>query len=258
MFARAFYDGQTAEGQRNIVNLVRCAWAGSQRYGALVWSGDIHSTFEDFKRQITAGIHIGIAGIPWFTTDIGGFHGGDINDPAFVELLVRWFQFGALCPVMRMHGDRKPVEHVTANDGLPRLASGAANELWSFGDEVYEILARYVRFRKAMRPYTKASIAQAHELGYPVMRALFFEFPRDPECWDVDSQYMFGPDLLVAPVTEAGATSREVYLPAGAAWTNLHTGLVTEGGQSLIVEAPLEVIPIFARGGTHRELVGLI
>ncbi|WP_199040998.1 glycoside hydrolase family 31 protein, partial [Glycomyces salinus] len=154
-YSRMFYEGQRSAGQDEVVNLVRCAWAGSQRYGALVWSGDIHSTWTDFRRQITAGLHMGVAGIPWFTTDIGGFHGGDITDPGFRELLVRWFQFGAFSPVMRMHGDRQPQERIEAADGSARCPSGADNELWSFGEEVYEILARYVRLREAMRPYTR-------------------------------------------------------------------------------------------------------
>jgi len=258
MFARAFYAGQRAAGQEEIVNLLRCAWAGSQRYGALVWSGDIHSTFEDFRRQITAGIHMGVAGIPWFTTDIGGFHNGDVNDPAFRELLVRWFQFGTFCPVMRLHGDRKPSEPVSAQDDSPRLASGAGNELWSFGEDVYEILASYVHLRETMRPYTRELMAQAHTSGQPVMRGMFHEFPAEAECWDLDDQYMYGPDLLVAPVVVAGSTSREVFLPAGASWTNLHTGAILDGGCRVEVAAPLGVIPVFARDGSHPELVGRI
>jgi alpha-D-xyloside xylohydrolase len=121
-----------------------------------VWSGDIHSDCADFRLQITAGIHMGVAGIPWFTTDIGGFGGGDIEDPGFRELLVRWFQFGAFCPVMRMHGDRQPSERVLAADGSAPNNSGAPNELWGFGEDVYEILVRYVKLREAMRPYTGA------------------------------------------------------------------------------------------------------
>jgi alpha-D-xyloside xylohydrolase len=258
MFARAFYEGQRAAGQEEIVNLLRCAWAGSQRYGALVWSGDIHSTFEDFRRQITAGIHMGVAGIPWFTTDIGGFHNGDVNDPAFRELLVRWFQFGTFCPVMRLHGDRKPSEPVSAQDDSPRLASGAGNELWSYGEDVYEILASYVHLRETMRPYTRELMAQAHTSGQPVMRGMFHEFPAEAECWDLDDQYMYGTDLLVAPVVVAGSTSREVFLPAGASWTNLHTGAILDGGCRVEVDAPLGVIPVFARDGSHPELVGRI
>jgi alpha-D-xyloside xylohydrolase len=257
-FSRMFYEGQRAAGQEEVVNLVRCAWAGSQRYGALVWSGDIQSSFEDFRKQITAGVHMGVAGIPWFTTDIGGFWGGNVNEPDFRDLLVRWFQFGAFCPVMRMHGDRQPGEQVKAADGTDRCGTGAPNELWSFGEEVYEILVRYVRLREAMRPYTRRLMAEAHESGQPVMRGMFHEFPRDAACWDLADQYMFGPDVLVAPVVEAHATARRVYLPEGATWTDLHSGAVHEGGQWIDAAAPIDVIPVFARDGALPELVGTI
>jgi alpha-D-xyloside xylohydrolase len=246
-FSRAFYEGQRDAGQDQVVNLVRCAWAGSQRYGALVWSGDIQSTYVDLRRQVTAGIHMGVAGLPWFTTDIGGFHRGDIDDPDFHDLLVRWFQFGTFCPVMRMHGDRAPYEPVVATDGSQRCRSGAPNELWSYGDDVYRILVRYVRLREAMRPYTRSLMVAAHEDGQPVMRGLFHDFPGDPVCWDVADQFMFGPDVLVAPVLAPNATSRRVYLPAGAQWTNLHTGETTAGGRWVEVAAPIEVIPVFTR-----------
>ena len=108
MYARAFYDGMKEEGVENPINLIRCAWAGSQKYGALAWSGDVPSTFTQLRNQITAGLNMGLAGITWWTADIGGFHGGNIHDPAFHELLIRWFQFGTFCPVMRLHGDRDP------------------------------------------------------------------------------------------------------------------------------------------------------
>lgn len=257
-FSRAFYEGQRAAGQDQIVNLVRCVWAGSQRYGALAWSGDIHSTWTDLRRQITAGIHMGVAGIPWFTTDIGGFHNGHIDDPEFHELLTRWFQFATFCPVMRMHGDRKPVETVTAADGARRLESGAPSELWSFGDDVYEVLTSYVRLREELRHYTRELMVAAHEDGQPVIRGMFHEFPEDSRSWDLADQYMFGPDLLVAPVVHAGRRSREVYLPAGATWTNLADGTVHAGGQTVMVDAPLNVIPVFARDGSLGDLVGLI
>ncbi|WP_084127513.1 TIM-barrel domain-containing protein [Demequina sp. NBRC 110054] len=247
LFSRAFYDGQVAAGQADVVNLVRCAWAGSQRYGALAWSGDVHSTWTDFRRQIAAGIHMGIAGIPWFTTDIGGFHGGNIEDPEFRELLIRWFQFGAFCPVMRLHGDRKPTEQVVAADGSPRLVSGASNEVWSYGEEVYEVLAAYVRLREDLRPYVRETMRHAHEHGQPVLRAMFHDFPGDEQCWDLADQFMMGDELLVAPVTEPGARSRAVYLPEGARWRGLHDGAVHEGGAWVEAAAPLEVIPVFAR-----------
>lgn len=258
MFSRAFHEGQTTAGQHDVVNLVRCAWLGSQRYGALVWSGDIHSTYEDLRRQVTAGIHMGVAGIPWFTTDIGGFHGGEVHDPDFHDLLVRWFQFGTFCPVMRMHGDRGPFEEVAAADGSARCRTGAPNELWSYGDGVYEILTGYVRLREAMRPYTREVMAQAHAHGQPVMRGMFHEFPDDPACWDLADQYMFGPDLLVAPVLEPHAASRLVYLPVGASWSDLHQGHKYDGGQWVRVEAPLGVIPVFRRDGARPELAELM
>jgi alpha-D-xyloside xylohydrolase len=258
LFARAFYDGQTADGVTDVVNLVRCAWAGSQRFGALVWSGDISSTFQDLQRQITAGIHMGVAGIPWFTTDIGGFHHGDVRDPAFHELLIRWFQFATFCPVMRLHGDRLPYEQVTAADGSRRLRSGGPNELWSFGPDVYEVLSGLLHLRERLRPYVRDVMAEAHAAGQPVMRGLFHEFPDDAVCWDVDDQYMFGADLLVAPVLSAGATQREVYLPAGAIWTDLRDGGRHEGGQRLVVAAPLASVPVFGREGRQAHLVGAV
>ncbi|MDQ0877747.1 alpha-glucosidase (family GH31 glycosyl hydrolase) [Paenibacillus sp. V4I3] len=124
-----------AQGQDNIVNLVRCAWAVSQRYGALVWSGDIHSSFEDFREQIVAGLHMGMAGISWWTTDIGGFAGGNSDNPKFRELLIRWFQWGTFCPVMSLHGDRSGGKDVLRKDGSKALSTGGNNEVWSFGDE---------------------------------------------------------------------------------------------------------------------------
>ena len=118
MYAKTFYDGMQQEGQENIINLVRCAWAGSQRYGALVWSGDIHSSFASMRNQFVAGLNMGVAGIPWWTTDIGGFHGGDPNDEDFRELLIRWFQYGTFCPVMRLHGDRVPKQPAAGDTGV--------------------------------------------------------------------------------------------------------------------------------------------
>ncbi|WP_083259543.1 glycoside hydrolase family 31 protein [Cellulosimicrobium cellulans] len=256
LYARAFWDGQRADGEEEVVNLVRCAWAGSQRYGALVWSGDISSTFEDMARQVTAGIHMGVAGIPWFTTDIGGFHRGDVTDPAFHELLVRWFQLGAFSPVMRLHGDRLPYEEVEAADGSRRLRSGGPNELWSFGDEVYGVLERYVHLREALRPYVRDVMRAAHTDGQPVMRGLFHDFPGDPRAWDVDDEFLLGPDVLVAPVLEAGAREREVYLPAGARWTDAATGEVHDGGRTVRADAPLDVVPVFLRDGALPHVVG--
>src|SRR5690606_15500050 len=202
------------------------------------------------------GIHMGVAGIAWFTTDIGGFHDGDVRDEEFRELFVRWFQFGTFCPVMRLHGDRLPYEEVTAADGSRRLRSGGPNELWSFGDEVYGVLERYVHLRETLRPYVREVMRAAHLDGQPAMRGLFHEFPDDAAAWDVDDQFLLGPDVLVAPVLEAGAREREVYLPAGASWTDAATGEVHDGGATVRAQAPLDVVPVFLRDGALDHVVG--
>ena len=167
MYAQAFYEGMEREEQRNIVNLLRCAWAGSQRYGALVWSGDIASSFESLRNQLVAGLNMGIAGIPWWTTDIGGFHGGDPEDETFRELLIRWFQWAAFCPVMRLHGDREPRQSQVGTSGGATCCSGAPNEIWSYGEKVYDICVKYINIRENLRDYTRAAMKEAHEKGTP-------------------------------------------------------------------------------------------
>ena len=245
-YARLFYEGMKQEGMEKPVNLLRCAWAGSQRYGALVWSGDIMCRWEDFRRQLCAGLNMGCAGIPWWTTDIGGFHGGWTEKPEFRELLVRWFQWGCYCPVMRLHGDRQPHERIFRKDGTQVLDSGYDNEVWSFGEENYPILVKYMQRREAMRPYVRCLMQEAHEKGTPLMRAMFYEFPDDPACALLKDQYMFGSKYLVAPVMQPGATSRSVYLPEGK-WQDVDTGAVYEGKQTVTVDAPIERMPVFER-----------
>ena len=248
-YAKAFFDGLKAEGDDEPLSLIRTAWAGSQRYGALVWSGDVHSSFRSFREQLAAGLSMAIAGVPWWTTDIGGFHGGNPDDPAFRELCVRWFQWGAFCPSFRLHGYRLPIEKADPEwrDGIKQLGTGAANEVWSFGPEVYEILVSYLRLRERLRPYVRETMRAAHERGTPVMRPLFYDFASDARAWDVEDQYMFGDDILVAPVLEAGARERRVYLPKGARWTDPYVGATHEGGQTLTLSAPLERMPLLVR-----------
>jgi len=259
MYAKAFYDGMTAEGQTDVLNLVRCAWAGSQRYGALVWSGDVDSSFRSMREQLAAGLSMGMAGIPWWNSDLGGFSGGTITDPAFRELLARWFAWGAFTPVMRMHGDRLPYEPPVEEyrNGVRQFGSGAPNEVWSFGEETQAILTRFIRVREALRPYLRTVMTAAHETGAPVMRPLFFDFPDDPAAWAEETAYMLGPDLLVAPVMEAGVTAREVTLPAGCDWVEQATGREYAGGQRVQAVAPLHVIPVFARKGADIRLAEL-
>ena len=249
LYAKTFYDGMTEEGQKNVINLLRCAWAGSQKYGALVWSGDVHSSFASFRNQLSAGLSMAIAGIPWWTTDIGGFHGGNPDDPKFRELLVRWFEWGTFCPVMRLHGERQPLKAPIGTEGGALCVSGADNEVWSFGEENYEILKNYLKLREKMKPYLREQMEAAHEKGTPVMRPLFYDFSDDTKSWDIEDQYMFGPDVMVAPVMYENMRVRDVYLPEGSEWVNHWTGETFQGGQSVSVDAPLQQIPVFTRNG---------
>ncbi|MCQ4086562.1 glycoside hydrolase family 31 protein [Saccharibacillus sp. JS10] len=255
-YSRTFYEGMGGEGQENVINLVRSAWAGSQRYGALAWSGDIASTFEVLGRQVRAGLNMAIAGIPWWTTDIGGFHGGNPDDPKFQECIVRWFQYGTFCPVMRLHGDRSPYRE--PDTGLPGgglWGSGADNEVWSYGEEAYEIFAEHMQLRERLRPYITNLMTAAHEKGTPPMRPLFYDFPQDSAAWEIEDQYMFGPDLLVAPILQADQRSRSVYLPAGAQWREAYSGEEFAGGQWVQADAPLAHIPLFVKDGAELPIV---
>lgn len=241
---RAFYEGMIAAGEREIVSLCRSAWAGSQRYAAAVWSGDIKSTFEVLHSQVKAGLNMAVSGIPWWTTDIGGFHSGDPTTPYFRELIVRWFQFGVFCPLFRLHGVREPV--------IDHKRGGQPNEVWSFGDEAGAIIEGLLFLRERLRPYISDGMRVASETGMPLMRPLFFDFPENKQCWEVDDQFMFGPDILVAPITAEGARERDVYLPAGVDWTDVWTGTILKGGVTLTAQAPLERIPVYLKGADSK------
>jgi alpha-D-xyloside xylohydrolase len=240
---QAFYEGMKAAGEREIITLGRAAFAGSQRYGAAVWSGDIHSTFEDLQQQVRAGLNIGMSGIPWWTTDIGGFFGGEIDTPYFQELIVRWFQYGAFCPLFRLHGWRNSsLAHPESSDPT----RGGPNEVWSFGDRACKIIREILFLRERLRRYIMEQMRLASTKGTPPMRPLFFDFA-DEKCVEVDDQFLFGPDLLVAPVLHQGATRRKVYLPAGATWNDVWTGKKLKGGQTIVAAAPLERIPLYLK-----------
>jgi alpha-D-xyloside xylohydrolase len=254
-YSRLFYEGQQSMGQTELVNLVRCAWVGSQKYGALVWSGDVWSSYEDFRKQICAGLHMGLCGIPWWTTDIGGFHGGNVESDDFKELLIRWFQFGTFCPVMRLHGLRLPGKEIIDSEGEMREWTGADNEVWSYGEEAYRIMVKFIQIREKMRDYTRSLMKEAHLKGTPVMRTLFFEFSEDKKCWDIMDEYMYGADILVAPVCHEHQLEREVYLPEGAAWIHAGTGETYEGGKTYSIPAPMKTIPVFLKNGEQGYLI---
>ncbi|HBB42341.1 MAG TPA: family 31 glucosidase, partial [Treponema sp.] len=229
------------------------AWAGSQKYGVLTWSGDIHSDFRAFRENLQAGLNMSMAGIPWWTTDAGGFVGGDPKSVEFRELLVRWFAWSVFCPVMRMHGERPPYipleKGMEVIDGVPQWGSAQPNEIWSFGDENYEIMKNFILMRERLRPYVRSCMKEASVSGAPVARPMYYDFPNDERCAVMSDQYMFGPDLLVAPVMEKGMKSRSVYLPHSHKWKDARTGDVHDGGTTVLVDTPLDVIPVFIRDG---------
>jgi alpha-D-xyloside xylohydrolase len=222
---------------------------GRQKYGVAVWSGDIPATWDSLARQIRAGLSIGVSGIPWWTTDIGGFHGGDPSDPAYQELMIRWFQSGAFCPLFRLHGDREP----RTPTGIAQ--SGGPNEVWSYGDRAYRIITGLLRLRERLRPYLHDQMRLAARTGLPLMRPLFVDYPGDPACWDVDDQLLLRPDILAAPVCAPGQTEREAYLPAGRNWTDAATGQTHPGGTAITVDAPIDRMPVFVRQGSPAAAI---
>lgn len=178
LYSRLFYDHMKEQGDGSVVNLLRCAWAGSQKYGNVVWSGDVPSTFEAFYDQVQAGLNMGLAGIPWWTTDIGGFMTDDVNNPDFRQLLIRWYEFAVYSAVFRMHGDRGPYNIPPLDDrdwGGGYLHTGQPNELWSYGEENYRIMKKYYDIRIGMHDYIKGLFAEASENGAPLIRTMFFE-----------------------------------------------------------------------------------
>jgi alpha-D-xyloside xylohydrolase len=255
---QGFFEGLTQWGDASPMTLGRSAWVGSQRFGAAVWSADIPSTFDSLRRQVTGGLSIGLSGIPWWTSDIGGFHGGDIEDPAFRELMIRWFQFGAFCPIMRLHGVRRhAAAKVKPGDPIGKAdphQPTVANEVWSFGDEACEILTAQIHLRERLRPYIMEQMKIAETTGLPPMRPLFLDYPEDERAWEIEDEFLFGPDILVAPILTLGARSRTVYLPHGPQWRNAWTGEMVAGGSTIEADAPLEYIPVFVKSGSGIEL----
>lgn len=250
LYAKAFYDGiKEAGNEKNMLHLVRSGWAGNQKYATLLWSGDVPSTFESLRDQLSAGLNIGLAGIPWWTTDIGGFMTDDVNDPAFHELLIRWYEFAVFSPILRMHGDRGPHDIPPLSDkdfGGGSLYTGHSNELWSYGEEAFDIMKKQLDLRLSLKSYIKGLMKEASENGSPLMRTMFYEFPNDSKCWEISDQYMFGSDYLVAPILNAGQFERDVYLPEGN-WEEINSGVKHEGCKTVHCKAPLDMIPVFKR-----------
>ncbi len=228
------YEGQrSASDQKRVFILSRSAFAGTQRNAVTAWSGDINSDFLTLRRQIPAGLNFALSGIPYWTTDIGGFVSGNPDDPAYRELFVRWFEFGTFSPIFRVHGTR----------------STDQNELWSYGPESQKILVSYDRFRYRLLPYIYSLAWKTSSEAYTPMRPLVMDFRTDDRAANIGDQFMFGPALLVNPVTEAGATARELYLPEGK-WYDFWSGSTIQGGRTIESSAPLDRIPLYVRAGS--------
>ena len=235
-----FHTGGVSDGQqatsdkKRVFILSRSAYAGVQRYGVTAWSGDVLSDWVTFARQIPAGLNYSISGNPYWTTDIGGFiSGGNLNDPKFRELFVRWFQFGTFSPIFRVHGTRYPDE----------------NELWSYGPDAQKILVEYDNLRYRLLPYIYSQAWQITSNHGTLMRPLVMDWRNDVEAQNTGDEYLFGPAILVSPVTTQGATTRTVYLPK-ATWYDFWTGAKVEGEKRIEAEAPLAKLPLYVRAGS--------
>ncbi len=238
MTTTAVYEGQRqASDQKRVFILSRSGYAGSQRNAAAVWSGDVDPNWETFRRQVPAGLNLSVSGLPYWTTDIGGFVSANPDDPAYRELYVRWFEFGAFCPIFRAHGTR------TTNQ----------NEIWSYGPDAQKILTAYDRLRYRLMPYIYSIAWRVTRDGYTLMRPLVMDFRTDVRAQNTGDQYLFGPAILVAPVTEPGADRRHLYLPR-AKWYGFWTGAMQEGGAAVDTPAPLDRMPLFVRAGSILPL----
>ena len=242
-YVKMAYDGFTKMGETPVI-LTRAAYLGSQKYGALVWSGDIYSDFESLSEQVKAGLNMSICGIPWWNTDIGGFWGGDTTTEEYRELIVRWFQYGVFCPVMRVHGNRNRHGEKKRDVKEP---TGDPNEIWSFGEKNYPVLRDLVMLRERLRPYIEKQMETASVKGYPVMRPMFFDFPEDEICYTLGEQYMFGNDILFAPIVNMGQREKEVYLPDGE-WIDTKTKKVYRKGWHT-VKAEIDEFVAFVKKG---------
>jgi len=227
---QCFAEGEARDfPERRPFLLCRSGGPGMQRFGAIPWSGDIDCTFPTLELQVAIGLNMALSGVPFWGTDIGGFYEVAGADP---ELFVRWFQYGAFCPLFRCHGHNW-------RHHLP----------WSYGAEVEAICRRYLELRSRLMPYTYTLAWQAHRTGLPLMRPLVLNHPHDARTWQLGTEYTWGDALLVAPVTRAGATHWPVYFPAGT-WHDFWTGEVHAGPAAVTVAAPLDRLPLFVRAGS--------
>ena len=228
---KTVYEGLVEAGKTPMI-LTRCGFPGIQRYGSALWSGDVGNDWETFRRQITAGLGVQAAGIPWWTYDAGGFFrpGNQYNDPAYIERMLRWIETSVYLPLMRVHGYMSNTEP------------------WNYGPEAQAIIAKCLKEREQLRPYIEECAERVATEGYTLMRPLVFDFYDDPVALQQKYEYMFGPSLLVSPVTEPGVTEWQTYLPKSkGGWRDYRTGKYYDGGQTVTTPVDKGTIPVFFR-----------
>jgi len=227
---KAVYEGQRKVSNRRVLILTRSGFAGIQRHSVVNWSGDVTGDWTTFRTQIWAGLNYSLSGLPYWTTDIGGFFSGNPETEGYKELFIRWFQWGAFCPIFRVHGTYYP------------------KEPWRFGKDTEEILVKYTKLRYRLLPYIYTLAWMVYEKDYTIMRPLVMDFREDKNVINIDDQYMFGPFIMVSPITTPSTFEREVYLPQGL-WYDFWTGKKLLGGCRIRVQAPLDIIPLHIKAG---------
>lgn len=248
-YVKMLYEGLQKAGESQIISLTRAAYPGSQKYGAAVWNGDIRSDWRALRQSVTSGLSMGMCGIPWWNSDIGGFLFGDTESEDFRELIIRWFQFGLFSPIMRLHGSRLRTKD--QKERYPGIIerSGGPNEIWSFGESNYSVIKELIETREKLRPYIMKYMKIASETGSPMMRPLFYDYHLDEVCYTIEDQYMFGEEILFAPIMEKGQVERKVYLPEGT-WTLILDKKNYQGRQWVTVNAQLDEYIAFIKAGS--------
>jgi len=228
---KTVYEGLVAAGREPMI-LTRCGFPGIQRYGSALWSGDVGNDWETFRRQIVAGLGVQAAGIPWWTYDAGGFFRpqNQYTNQDYIERMLRWIETSVYLPLMRVHGYMSDTEP------------------WNYGKEAQQIIVSCLKERERLKPYIEACAKRVSKEGYTLMRPLVFDFADDPVALQQKYEYMFGPDLLISPVTEPGVTRWDTYLPVNdGGWKDYRTGDFYEGGQTVTTVVDKTYIPVFVR-----------
>lgn len=238
LHTKGVYEGQRAtDPSKRVAILTRSSFAGEQKNAAIIWSGDISGEWGVLKASIPAGLGLALSGMPYWTTDIGGFwvkYTGGNKNKDYRELFTRWYQFGAFCPVFRVHGSSTP------------------REIWFFGDQqeiAYQTQLKFNTLRYRLMPYIYTLNGMVNHHDYTMMRPLVMDFATDKNTWDIKDQFMFGPSILVNPVTNPGVVSRQLYLPQGKGWYDFWTGKFLSGGQTIDAAAPADIMPLYVKAG---------